>query len=394
MAGGATFEVVGVSTVPTGPDTWWKPDGSPLTEAPVDTIERKTHGREGEPVRVVLIRTSGVGRDDLFRWLPTPSTSYWGGRPTKDGRNVPELDYYEAAFPDDRSRCGIEARLANGPWKTEVSNNGRGGQGQFVNGHKFTFGKARPYTAYGRSMTVFAVAHNFLEQDRRVVAIHRDGRSFPAVSYSVGSDGNKKWLLDLIDAEFDLPPDQIQEYQVQFRPIELAEIRGIALHPQSTGKRASSAEALHPNTRRSAADDGKKEHRSITITRAYWADADDAPDSVKRARRQGFFVNDGSGHLLIHGQEWIEGEPWQQYKVFLLAAGKEFLFQADGQPDVHGRITTGSIVGTTDHELFIAIPPEEYARMEPGIAYTLTPRNEVPGYQWKTKGRLTITKPR
>ena len=36
---GATVEVVAISTVPTGPNTWWKPDGSPLAEAPVDTIE-------------------------------------------------------------------------------------------------------------------------------------------------------------------------------------------------------------------------------------------------------------------------------------------------------------------------------------------------------------------
>ena len=137
---------------------------------------------------------------------------------------------------------------------------------------------------------------------------------------------------------------------------------------------------------------GVREHRAITITRAYWADADDALESVKRARRTGFFHDNGSGQLLIHGEEWIEGVPWQQYKVFLLAAGKEFLFQADGHPDVHGRITTGSIVGRTDHELIIAIPPEELARMEPGVEYTLKPQNEMPGYEWKTKGRVTIAK--
>ena len=32
--------------------------------------------------------------------------------------------------------------------------------------------------------------------------------------------------------------------------------------------------------------------------------------------------------------------------------------------------------------------------MVPGVEYTLKPRNEVPGYEyeWKTKGRVTITK--
>src|SRR5262249_48840445 len=31
MAGGATVEVVAVSTHPSGPGTWWAPDGSPLS---------------------------------------------------------------------------------------------------------------------------------------------------------------------------------------------------------------------------------------------------------------------------------------------------------------------------------------------------------------------------
>jgi len=32
--------------------------------------------------------------------------------------------------------------------------------------------------------------------------------------------------------------------------------------------------------------------------------------------------------------------------------------------------------------------------MEPGVEYTLTPRNDVAGHEWKTKGRMTITKKR
>jgi RNA polymerase sigma factor (sigma-70 family) len=390
---GATIEIVGVSTVPTGPNTWWKPDGSPLAEAPVDTIERRISAHASGDRRVILLRTSGVRRDDLFRWHPTPPTNSWGGRPRKGGKNAPELDYYEATFEEGRSECGVQGRLADGPWKTEISNDGRGGRGTFVNGHKYAFGKARAYDSRGRSMTVFAVAHNFFGQDRRIVAVDRAGESHPAIHYSAGSDGDPRWVIDIIDGEFDLPPDQIKEFQVQFRPIELVDIKGIALRP-SPGSRSITKADTASAAVVSSSSDATKEHRSITISRAYWADADDAPESVKRARRTGIFHDDGSGQLLIHGEEWIEGEPWQQYKVFLLAAGKEFLFQADGHPDIHGRTTAGSIVGHTDHELIIRIPPEELARMEAGVAYTLTPRNEVPGYEWKVKGRVRIAKRR
>ena len=59
------------------------------------------------------------------------------------------------------------------------------------------------------------------------------------------------------------------------------------------------------------------------------------------------------------------------------------------------RRTTGSVIGSPDiRELELLIPPEDYARMEPGVEYTLTPRNEVPGYRWKTKGRVTVVNKR
>jgi RNA polymerase sigma factor (sigma-70 family) len=769
--GDATVEVVGISTVPTGPGTWWKPDGTPLAEAPADRIESRFGPEKREVARVILVRSNGVKRDDMFRWHPTHTDSYWGGRPTKDGKPAPELDYYEATFDRDRAECGVQVRVAAGPWTTEARNDGGGGVGMFVNGHKFSFGKARPYQSRGRDMTVFAVAHNFMGRDRRLVAIDRDGKTYVGQP-SAGSDGDPRWVLDIIDAEFSLPPEQIKEFHVQFRPYEEKEIPGVALHPKTGGAAASPpnaeapksearpasplasalsapdadtdgdgltdyqeihkyrtdpaklstagdgvsdgdwqrrreftysirsvvkvmppvdpscmnddyqdarvlgkganfvelevihyplntnarairsdpdwrhhaasmAEYLHPGittnwddamrrelvgelkaggidpdrlddreladrasnwllnhsryldntfcthymdypggraaiypgledrfehakgdrgwsvqeqlehelfgrsmfahrTRGSctstavylttglravgiptrmvlgipmvdgndpaqlamvrdgihhhpvrreltqglsgtqgyanhtfnevfvggrwvrlnygklgqnsldatvmgmlthvltfkdlsevplAATWGKryalgerdavfrygnpyrcgsvsdhfgrfarvdnpevKEHRTITISRAYWADSKEACEEIKSTARH--WRGPGSGQLFIHGEEWIEGEPWQQYKVFMQAAGKEWLLRADGRPDIHARITTSSVVGRDLHELELLIEPDEYARMEPGVEYTLVPRNEVPGYQWKTKGRVTVAKER
>jgi RNA polymerase sigma factor (sigma-70 family) len=240
--GGATVEVVGISTVPSGPHTWWKPDGSPLADAPVDSIERKTRASEEHAARVILVRVSGVKRDDNLRWRPTHSVSSWGGRPSKGGQNVPELDYYEATFPRDRTDCDVQAKVAAGRWTTEASNDGKGGTGMFVNGHKFSFGKARSYEVHGRAMTVFAVAHNFFDQDRRLVAVDQDGGLQPAVHYSAGSDGDKRWVIDLIDGEFDLALERIKEFQVQFRPFVTTEIPGIALNPRLTVKPAQKAD--------------------------------------------------------------------------------------------------------------------------------------------------------
>ena len=142
------------------------------------------------------------------------------------------MDYYEATFRSDQADCEVQARLAAGAWKTEASNDGRGGTGMFVNGHKFAFGKARPYAAYGRSLTVIAVAHNFFGQDRRLVAVDRDGNSSRLQSTRPGRTATQHGCSTMIDAEFALPPDQIKEYQVQFRPFEEAVISKIALRPR------------------------------------------------------------------------------------------------------------------------------------------------------------------
>src|SRR5262249_47596947 len=146
---------------------------------------------------------------------PTRADSYSGGRSTKHGQPAPELEYYVATFEPGRTDCSVQVRVASGGWTTETSHGGGGGFGNFVNGYKFCFGKARAYQAYGRTMTTMTVAHNFLGKDRRLVAVDRDGKVHDAAVNAMGSDGDPKWVLDLIDAEFDLPPDRIKEFQVQ-----------------------------------------------------------------------------------------------------------------------------------------------------------------------------------
>ncbi len=106
--------------------------------------------------------------------------------------------------------------------------------------------------------------------------------------------------------------------------------------------------------------------------------------------------NDGSRSLLIHGEEWFDDESGPQYRPFLEAAGKEFLFQADGHPDVHGRITTSSI---TWHSRNLredrGRDPTRGVRQDGARrrVHAHAPQRGA-GYAWKTKGRVTITKKR
>ena len=134
------------------------------------------------------------------------------------------------------------------------------------------------------------------------------------------------------------------------------------------------------------------EHRVLTINRAYWADDPDAHAMIKDAKW--LHHTQGARSLMIHADEWIDDAPGNQYRPFLEAAGKGFLFKADGQPDVQGRITTSSITWHSHdlHEIEIVISAEQYAKMAPNVVYTLEPLNGVTGYEWRVKGRVTITK--
>ena len=93
-------------------------------------------------------------------------------------------------------------------------------------------------------------------------------------------------------------------------------------------------------------------HRSMMVSRAYWASDPDAPEMIKKMRRSIHQNASAPAQLFLHVEEWFDDQPWQQLKTFLQAAGKEFLFQAEGQPDVIGKITTGSCT----------VPPRTCAR--------------------------------
>ncbi len=242
MAGGATVEVVAVSRFPTGPKTWWRPDGTPLDEPFADPINvdipADIKARYSE-IRAVVVRVDGVAREDTLKWLPTYDGYYWGGQPTRDGEKIPGMEFYVVALRSNWTTCAVEVQLAAGAWKTEASDPGRGGHSFSSGGHKFYFGKARAY----QGGTSIAVAQNIVGQDLRIAAVDLQGREHPC-GYTSGAGGE---VLSLLDAEFDLlPPERIREYRVQSRPFERAEIKGIAVKPRTSGESSSRPRAEAP----------------------------------------------------------------------------------------------------------------------------------------------------
>jgi hypothetical protein len=265
MAGGATFEVVALSShYPSGPKTWWRPDGTPLDEVPADRSQRVPFGKTGEELVDILVRLKGIPENATLKWVPTYDAEcihYSGGvtsgSVTKDGRQMPEMRAYIASFRRGRTNCAVRIQFAAGPWKTEVSDSGRsryGGVTVVRDGRKIHFGLARPY----RGGTTIAVAHNLVDINlhTRLVAVDLEGEEHPAnyyadadaktahsyvnhfgrehpANYSSEAGGE---ILSMLDTEFTLPPDRLKEFLVQSRPFKRAEIKDIALQSRPADK--------------------------------------------------------------------------------------------------------------------------------------------------------------
>jgi hypothetical protein len=133
----------------------------------------------------------------------------------------------------------------------------------------------------------------------------------------------------------------------------------------------------------------EKEHKQITIDRAYWADAKDAPAQVRAIQKDA----GQAGRFWVHGLEWFGDVSYVQYKQFMQRADKNFTLSADGHPGIHCRLSmsyvTDSNANVRDMEIVIA--PEDFAKMAKRVRYSLRAVNGVKDYQWRVKEGVTLS---
>jgi len=227
LDGGATIEVIGLSIHPSGPKTWWKPDGRPLAEAPCD--RSGTGINEDDPAdalrhRSIVVRVTGLARDAEFSWGVREANGGSKGRAMRNRQPIPNLHETVSGFPDDSPFCTIRFAVADGPWQTLATSDGHSFAQSNANGPSFCF--AEPI-ATKSSGTALVVTHDIQEVATRLVAVDGKGQEHaPSKTSGGGVKG-----FSLLSAEFDLSPDQIREYRLQTRPYKHAEIPNVSLRP-------------------------------------------------------------------------------------------------------------------------------------------------------------------
>jgi hypothetical protein len=144
------------------------------------------------------------------------------------------------------------------------------------------------------------------------------------------------------------------------------------------------------------------ELKQVTIDKAYWPDAKDAPDEVRKMANLALGDNmelhlqlGGDRRFYIHCREWLDNAgDYLQYKLFMRRADRRLVLRAKGQPDVACQISMNFYTNHSENlcELEVVIPAAEYARMAKSVAYTLHPLNGKQGFEWRVREGLTLTR--
>ena len=223
LPSGAIIEVIGVSSFPSGPDTWWRPDGTPLHPAPCDPIESRISGDNAVRM-LVLARLARIPDGADHEWSITEARGAAWGPAMRDGKALPGLSVMTALLPPDAGACTVVFKVAGAPWNTiETLGKNPCSVGSRI-GPSYIF-SGEIATNKG---TATSITHNIRERPVRLVAVDVDGKVHLPEIRSGGGVENFQQIV----VEFDQPPDQIKEFRLQTRPYEEVAIPRIALKPK------------------------------------------------------------------------------------------------------------------------------------------------------------------
>jgi hypothetical protein len=220
LPSGAIIEVLGVSTFPSGRDTWWRPDGTPLDRPPSDPVEPRIAGEDAVRMLVVA-RFARIPDGADYEWSITESQGAAWSPAVRDGKPIPDVYLMTALMPPDAGTCTVRFKVAAGPWNTIVKWGTNPGSVGNRDGPNCIF--SSPIAS--KNGTTLSVTHDIKDKPVRLVALDSDGNEVPA---KIQSGSGVKDFQQIV-AEFDVPPEQIQGFRLQTRPYEEVEIPRISL---------------------------------------------------------------------------------------------------------------------------------------------------------------------
>jgi hypothetical protein len=235
LPGGAAVELVALADADATPQAWWRPDGSPVTNA---TLEAKTFDLPFVPKtqrRHVIVQLrdmpQGAGGPTIECFPAARMTT--GGRVLRDGQPLPLSWPVLAAFPASARKAAMQVGVGLDSWRTIATQQAQG---------QHAFQKRQPEDPLwevdfsrepAESRGEAQISYIFGEIPRtwthRIVAVDTNGLEH-SPSRASASPVEKRMLYTVAFRE--LPLSAVQEFRLQVRPVHWVKFRDIALRPR------------------------------------------------------------------------------------------------------------------------------------------------------------------
>jgi len=227
---GATIELIGARR--TGTDQWWRPDGTPLAEAPYDSSEGADRSDGYEiALRYANLPEGTSGGMDVERGVWGGTIPMWHSEVQKPGEPLKGVTYVIVSAQELETTT-VKVYLATGGWATDHFYP-RMSDGWHYDVHSSpTLGAvafAMPYDKDGRTnATVFHTTDNPHKQDVRLTALDVANVEHPPAFQNGGWSSAG---LATAYSEFDLPLEDVAGFNLQTRPYTRIEFKNVSLHP-------------------------------------------------------------------------------------------------------------------------------------------------------------------
>lgn len=240
LPSGVQVEMLGVSGQ-AGP--WWKPDGTPLPNAPWDSAEftlSSTFKDEPGLLRQFALRLTHTEGQALKE-----STAVFDGPPKTGGETTlhpkeagTALQEVVRVFPTTQATCTLRYGLAAGPWRTAASVGPRLGAARDGAGGSVQFAWDTPRPIYrdfktGKQTPALVVTDALGPCARRVVAVLRDGSTVGLDDmYSDFPTPKTTRLHAPLRLQWAEVKTRVKEFRLETRAYEWVEFKDVHLQPR------------------------------------------------------------------------------------------------------------------------------------------------------------------
>lgn len=234
LANGTTIELLGLARGDGAPNQWWRPDGTPLSNAVIDIQGPAEMLGNDRPRTKFAFKVTGSTRameTATYEFEPSAGISA-GGEVWQNGEQVTGGWPVVAAWAYVTNRATLRFGLRFDTWRNVAvftPNEPKRTETSTVSGDPKWITKLNHYSDDGSNTLVTAILNLETKQWRmRMVAVDTDGREhFYSRANSTPEEHTETWTYTFPN----LTVDRIEKFQVQVQPVHWVEFRNVPLQP-------------------------------------------------------------------------------------------------------------------------------------------------------------------